>query len=117
MMTTHVRLSLLSLLVLAGACQRAPDEAPPPAAARLTTEPTDTPPPAADEPTLAVARQADGTLKLFAVDRWGNSMDAVYENAEFLRRAAPTLERGLTPHQVEQLHAELSRLSQGQPAP
>lgn len=102
------RLVLISLLVLGGACQRettdgaAPAERP---AAAATPEAA-----SIEEPTLAIARQADGTLKLLAVDRWGNRMDAVYENVDFLRRAAPTLERGLTPTQVQKLHAELERL-------
>lgn len=104
------RLVLFSLLVLGGACQRettdgaAPAERP--TAAAATPEPA-----SIEEPTLAVARQADGTLQLLAVDRWGNRMDAVYENVDFLRRAAPTLERGLTPTQVQKLHAELERLA------
>ena len=70
-------------------------------------------PSAEEPPTLAVDVSPSGTVRVRARDRWGQPVDTTFENATFLSRALPTLERALTPGQMTQLRAELAKL----PAP
>ncbi len=100
--------ALLVLAVLSSlACQKSAEPAAAPA-------PVVAPPAAAApvEVALSVEAQPDGTLKLVAKDRWGGSLDGVYENVQFLESAVPTLERGLDEGQAAKLKAEVKRLKE-----
>jgi len=97
-------LSTLVLLSVTLACQqgREPElfHATPPAAP--LSEPAAQPTVAgkatgpALDPTPRVTRNADGTIRLELVDRWGARFDSIYEDVTYLERALPVVSRGLT---------------------
>ncbi|MBL8923418.1 MAG: hypothetical protein JNJ54_31485 [Myxococcaceae bacterium] len=102
------RLFLTFFVCLLHACKPAP-EAPQPAAppAPATVATPDVTAPAA-QPRLT--RNADGTIRLEFIDRWGKPFDATYEGAEYLRRAVPVVSRGMTEQQATALEKEVASL-------
>lgn len=65
------------------------------------------------DPAPRVTRNADGTIRLELVDRWGARFDSTYEDVTYLERALPVVSRGLTDEQnvalkraVEAQHAK-----------
>ncbi len=77
--------------------------APPPSArdvARVDAGPT---------ATLRLEWRADGAVLLVANDRWGHAVNATYENASYLQRALPVMERALGPGDFAELKRALER--------
>lgn len=48
-----------------------------------------------------------GAIELAGKDQWGTAFDTTYENADFVRKALPVLERSVTPEQATGLRALL----------
>lgn len=81
--------------------------APTPAPAAPALTPADAPPISAADKTPKVTRNADGTVRLEFVDRWGKRFDSTYETSVFLERALPVITRGMTAEQTAQLENQL----------
>jgi hypothetical protein len=54
---------------------------------------------------MTVVFLASGAIQISGADRWGNRIDSVYENIDYLRNALPVLERSLTATQAMELRA------------
>lgn len=80
------------------------------AAPKLPSQPAASSTVPAADPTPRLTLNADGTIRLQVVDRWGAAFDSTYEDVTYLRRALPVLSRGLSAEQNAELERSLDAL-------
>ncbi len=112
-------LSMIAVLS-ACACQQGRDAeptkpvSPTNATVEVAAQPASPQPATANVPAAESAprltRNADGTIRLEVVDKWGARFDSTYEDVSYLRRALPVVSRGLTAEQTAELERALGTL-------